>query len=407
MINKISFKGYKSFKDLYEIELKPITILIGKNNSGKSALAKLPTLIENSLKGIFSDPVLTNNEGVELGAEFSDLIYGRGIGSLELIIESNNNKLTVEIASGVKETDLPRIRKWILNNDYDLKYNDSTKDYFDENKKKYYQCNFSGFNLNKLYEGDKPVLESSEGYFLKEKEMTLKTDYIGPFRVIPNRTYTSIGNQKLFKMGNSGENAYKILITDFLYNEGILLKKISEWYKNNFEGWEIIINTQSKPDYKIELSRKDPQFTVNICDVGQGISQSLPLIVGAFIDAKEDTLTIIEQPELHLHPAAHGNLAELFANSTKNKFKRFLIETHSRNFVLRLRRLIAEEKFNKEDLSIYSVEYDAYDNKSIIKSIKVNDLGEVSYWPDNVFSESIDEAIGIKNAQIKKTKNGH
>ena len=51
MINKISFKNYKLFKEKQTLELKPITILIGKNNSGKSAVLKLMTLIEGALGG--------------------------------------------------------------------------------------------------------------------------------------------------------------------------------------------------------------------------------------------------------------------------------------------------------------------------------------------------------------------
>ena len=56
----------------------------------------------------------------------------------------------------------------------------------------------------------------------------------------------------------------------------------------------------------------------------------------------KETLIIIEEPETHLHPAAHANLGELVCDSVKNDpFKKYLIETHSLNFIMRLRRLIA------------------------------------------------------------------
>jgi predicted ATPase len=114
MINKISFRNYKSFQELQEIEIKPITILIGKNSSGKSAIAKLPTLIDVSLSGQYEEPLLYVNKDVELGAEFRDLIYGRQIGSLDLTLESKTDTLFVEVTSGVKDNDLPKIRKWKL-----------------------------------------------------------------------------------------------------------------------------------------------------------------------------------------------------------------------------------------------------------------------------------------------------
>lgn len=398
MINKIYFKNYKSFKDRQELELKPITILIGKNSSGKSAVAKLPTLIEGSLSGNFEDPLLTTNNEVELGAEFRDLVHGRDIGSLEFTLECLENKLTVEVTSGFKESDLPRIRKWVLNDEFDFKYDDLNKSYYNDIDEGDFNCAFSGFNLELLF--DKSKDGSSEDVIdLSDKGITLKTNYIGPFRETPNRTYSSIGNSKTQKVGNKGENAYQILISDYLYNDSKLLNKVSEWYRNNFDGWSIEINTQSKPDYKVELSRAKPQFNVNIRDVGQGMSQALPLVVSAFLNQKEEVLTIIEQPELHLHPAAHGDLAELFAESTKNSKSKFLIETHSPNLILRLRRLIAEKKFNNEDLKIYTVNYDPNNNTSKLDEVIVTSEGDVENWPENIFNESLDEIIGITKAQ--------
>jgi len=57
------------------MKLKPITILIGRNSSGKSSIAKLFTLLENSLMGDINEPLLLKNNGVELGAEFDNLFF--------------------------------------------------------------------------------------------------------------------------------------------------------------------------------------------------------------------------------------------------------------------------------------------------------------------------------------------
>ena len=77
----------------------------------------------------------------------------------------------------------------------------------------------------------------------------------------------------------------------------------------------------------------------------------------------------IEEPELHLHPAAHGNLAELFVESLTDTNKNYFIETHSQNFILRLRALVAEGKINCEDLAIYYVDYD-----TILTMNKIDDI---------------------------------
>lgn len=406
MINQIHFKNYKSFKDLQKLELKPLTILIGKNSSGKSAVAKLPTMIEGSLSGKFEEPLLVVNEGIELGAEFRDLVYGREIGSLEFTLKTDSNSLTVEVTSGLKDSEFPRIRKWKLNEELQLNYDDKKRNYFNDDNDSNYICAFFGFELEQMYDADKDG--SSETVpSLKEKGITLKTNYVGPFRQVPDRTYNITGPSRPNKIGAKGENAYQMLISDFLYNKGELLKKVSDWYKINFDGWGIDINTTSKPDYKVELTRENPKFNVNIRDVGEGMSQALPLVVCAFLNYQDETLTIIEQPELHLHPAAHGSLAELFASAIKENSHHFLIETHSQNFILRLRRMIAEGKLNKDSVVIYSVEYEEENNTSILKKITITDDGAVSYWPENVFSETLDETVAIRTAQIKKERNGN
>ncbi len=110
----------------------------------------------------------------------------------------------------------------------------------------------------------------------------------------------------------------------------------------------------------------------------------------------------MEQPELHLHPGAHGNLAELFAKTSNEKNKNYLIETHSKNFILRIRRLIAEGKFNKDNLALYWVDFDEEKNTSSLVKINVDELGRVDYWPENVFSESLDETIALRTAQKQR-----
>lgn len=72
------------------------------------------------------------------------------------------------------------------------------------------------------------------------------------------------------------------------------------------------------------------------------MNQALPLVVRANIKDRPGSMVVSEQPELHLHPAAYGDPAELFAKSAKENNQTFIIETHSENMLLRLRKLIIE-----------------------------------------------------------------
>ena len=149
MIKTIEFKTYKSYKDWQKLELKPLTILFGKNSSGKSALARLPTLFEESLKGNFPEPIQFNNNGVEIGAEFRDLVYGRREAEvLEFILKTDIKAMSVNIAANIGSNNTPKIIKWKLDNEFDLLYNDINKSYLNEINQEEYICEFNGFRLD-------------------------------------------------------------------------------------------------------------------------------------------------------------------------------------------------------------------------------------------------------------------
>jgi AAA15 family ATPase/GTPase len=37
---KVKFKNFKAFKGIHQINVKPLTVIIGKNNSGKSTISE-------------------------------------------------------------------------------------------------------------------------------------------------------------------------------------------------------------------------------------------------------------------------------------------------------------------------------------------------------------------------------
>jgi predicted ATPase len=380
MINKIKFKNYKLFKNWQTLELKPITILIGKNNSGKSSILKLPTLIENSLSGKFQEPLLLKYNGIEHGEVFKDLVYGRNYGGiLEISLENKTEKLKIAIGSN-PSTNNSEIFDWVLNNTE----TDISKE------------TFNGF------------LATSK----KIENLYLNTNYISSYRTDLERYFEKPNNNDIYDIvGIKGENVCQILIEDALTTPRKLITKVSNFYQKNFEGWSVRVNGDYAPPYQIEL--KKDHLKINLKEVGLGIIHVLPLVVQALISSKKEMLTIIEEPELHLHPAAHGNLAQLFAESLQDKNKHYLIETHSENFVLRLRRLVAEGDLDKEQIIIYYVDFDEKTTVSKLIRINIDDLGKPRnvegeiYWPKNIFNEALDEINAIRTAQLDKQHNDH
>jgi predicted ATPase len=133
-------------------------------------------------------------------------------------------------------------------------------------------------------------------------------------------------------------------------------------------------------------------------DVGIGISQTLPVIIGA-LHIKEGLLTI-EQPELHIHPALQVALGDLFISRSRDSQVYFLLETHSEHLMLRFLRRIREtdegnlppgkDPLRPDQLAVYYVEQGK--TGVSVFPIRISEDGEfIDRWPKGFFSERAEE----------------
>ncbi|WP_237275866.1 DUF3696 domain-containing protein [Tenacibaculum ovolyticum] len=407
MIDKIKFKNYKVFKKEQELEIKPITIVIGKNNTGKSAILKLPTLIEGALKSEEIGQVFNlENKGVKISNEYKDLVYGKQFKAIKLklfqknITNEDNDNLNTEIFID-SETQEPVIDTWSINNNYNLVHIENDN-YSELIRKKKLKVIFKGILPNKIKSEDIQGFKEN----LPIPLFNLNTDFIGGIRQKAKKNY-EINKIKFDYSNFDGKYLYDFLIEDSQTTDKKYLNLVSNWLRDKFEGWELNINIDGyKKDVPAIIELVKDNLKINLSQTGMGISQILPLIIRAYRPCKENTLIIIEEPESHLHPYAHAQLAQLFVDSVKSdKLKSYLIETHSLNFVLRVRRLVAEGKLKKEDIIIYYVDFDEELNESNLKTINVDDGGGVEWWPEGVFGETTNESRAIYNAQLNDLKN--
>ena len=401
MISQINFRNYKLFKKKQILEIKPLTILIGKNNTGKSAILKLPTLLEGSLSGRFSQPFELINNDVKIANEYKDIVYGRNNREVEFeilqkkhISDIEFDNLRVEIFI---DENKPIIENWNCNNIFDLTKLDENN-YQNKKINKVQETFFEGINLNSIEFVDD--LLPKEDFFPLPKFM-LNTDFIGAIRQEAPKHYEYSSNISE-KSGIDGSKLYDFLIDDYMSTDKKYFSQISNFIKNKFEGWELSIEVDGgRKDKPAIIYLENKNLKINVSQVGMGISQVLPLIIRAYKPCDAKTLIIVEEPESHLHPFAHAQIAQLFFDSLLiDKNKKYLIETHSQNFVLRLRRLIAEGKLVPDDLALYYVDFNEENNESELKRIIIDENGNVDYWPEGIFSESLDETIGIRTAQI-------
>jgi hypothetical protein len=113
---------------------------------------------------------------------------------------------------------------------------------------------------------------------------------------------------------------------------------------------------------------------VTFADVGVGLSQVLPILEGLAhleLTGSDRGLLSVEQPELHLHPAMQGELADLFIDSViRNKGLQIIAETHSESILLRVQKRIRDGHLPPDLVRILYV--DKSESGNVVQSLEMN-----------------------------------
>lgn len=131
--------------------------------------------------------------------------------------------------------------------------------------------------------------------------------------------------------------------------------------------------------------------------VGVGVSQALPIVV-AVLFAPPDALFIVEQPELHLHPAVQARLADFLLLARPDLAS--IVETHSDAFVTRLRRRVAEGSVDTAAVGITFIE--PGEEGALSRDLTLNEFGDLSRWPAGFLSTSEEDTSAIIKANITR-----
>jgi hypothetical protein len=258
--------------------------------------------------------------------------------------------------------------------------------------------------------------------------------YIGPLREIPSRKYRPRLSPDEARWAQ-GLAAWDLLYTD---PSGKLLDEVNSWlggeerlktgYRlERFQFKEVPVPSRLHQLFERGLSDDDlgelqdlyatlsarseialrdfeKGIIVAPSDVGVGISQMIPVIVGCL--RSQLGILAIEQPELHVHPAIQVGLGDLFIHAVQTSEdivgagKTLLVETHSEHIMLRLLRRIREttEKevppgvigLSPDDLSVIYVE--SGDGGVRFRPLRVDPEGEfIDRWPKGFFEERAEE----------------
>ncbi|OZV83111.1 hypothetical protein CA850_06335 [Micromonospora echinospora] len=418
-LRKIVLENYRCFRDRQEIELAPVTVVLGKNNSGKSVLTRAPLVIATGLNTTSSAPLDLDSLDPQPVDGFADLIFeqsphgrfrigvevdGRDGFSLEATIQNLDDLRTAFVR------DLTLRNK---NLDLSLAWTgaSSGSDRFD------YQLSLAGQEpvvRPMIFHGLVPM--QLKGYLgpgmsirdfgtISPPELTLgQVRYLSSFRQRPERQHRlPLGTPGA--IGEQGQGVAGLLADDQARRNGELLARVNEHLQLIVPGWRIE-EIESGPLWSTVLTREGSPVRVNLADAGTGLSQVLPIIVQCASDGlygRKAALQIVEEPEMHLHPAAHAELADVYLRTAQKTGTRFLIETHSETLLLRLRRRIAEQKdgITPDMVKVYVVEQ--IDGVSTVRQVGIDRLGNLDEdWPEGYFSQDYHEVRALAAAQLKR-----
>ena len=365
MIREIRFKNYKAFKEEQTLEIRPITLLIGKNSSGKTSLCNLIHLLSDSLTMRIDEDLMIDQNRDVFVKEGSSLFHRGDYTSLKIsVVNDKDVMLMVDYVHTGGKTYISELTY--------KTHEDTVCHFFDTESRK---------DINNSLRGAMRKVEIGINQFAFSVNhiLPLRHGGIGVMQRMPYEVKDVCGD---------GQLAYDMLANSYI-QETSLYPNVSKWFFDNLEKQEInvsdLIVSHDKKYYLFTVS----PYQISIEDVGQGVQQVLPIIVETYNENASD-ITIIEQPALHLHPAAHAAVIRRIAESAKQLQRHYVIESHSENILLELRRMVSDPNVDltPDDVIVYYV--DKIDGVSYLKPINISKDGELSFWPTGVFGEGFE-----------------
>ena len=95
MLKELKLSNFRLFDDEVTVRFRPITVLIGRNNSGKSSIIKFLLMLKQSLSK--DSPLFLNPQGDEVN-----------LGNFSGLQNSSLKKQNLQFKLSVKETGTPK-----------------------------------------------------------------------------------------------------------------------------------------------------------------------------------------------------------------------------------------------------------------------------------------------------------
>lgn len=462
MFTEIRAQNFKSWANL-ELPLGKVTGLFGTNSSGKTSILQVPLLLKQTVEsadrtlpldlgddrsairlGTFAD-VLRDHDAharLELGLSWRlghTLTVDDPVTKGKILFEADGLSFVTEVGVRREAMVVEGFQYIAGNNEVRLKRERSTGDVYALSATINDNARYLKRALGRKWSLPAPVKcygfpDQVNAYFqnagfvgdleLSFENQLRNTYYLGPLRETPQPDYTWTGARPS-DVGYKGERAVPALLAARLSGE-----------RKNFRGWtkggrrqrlmtveqhvaewlqELGLVHSFSVDplyeganiYRVYVKRSESSSKVGLTDVGFGISQVLPVLV-LLAYVPEGSTVIMEQPEIHLHPAVQAGLADLILESAIVRNIQVIVESHSEHLLRRIQMRVAEERLGNgtpvgaDDVRLWFI--DQPGPMSVATDLKLNEFGEIVNWPQNFFGDPFGETARIAKAAMRRRR---
>lgn len=459
MLTHLHLQNFKGWRDTKPVTLKPLTVLFGTNSSGKSSLEQFFLMLRQTVES--SDRKLVLHPGdrdsaVNLGS-FEEMIHRRDktakLGfDFEWILPRalevkdpksgdswTGNRMGFECRLGLQNGKLAQLG--VEHFAYRLKQGDrevlNVKIEGTSGSKVEYKLSADPYKLVRVTGRQWQLGTPSRFYgfpeqvgayyqnadFVQDLSLTLEkllrsVCYLGPLRSRGERLYQWAGGEPE-NVGFAGEQSVsamlaakeRMLNTGYKKHTRAFQKLIAEQLQQLglIDAFEVRQISANRKEYEVKIKTPGAPDWVDLPDVGFGVSQVLPVVVQCFY-APAGSILFIEQPELHLHPSAQANLADLFIDALASREDgtprniQLIIETHSEHFLNRLQRRIAEDDptrpIKSGDIACYFARTTG--QESSLEALQMDLFGNIQNWPPNFFGDSMGDLMAMQKAAAER-----
>lgn len=449
MITHIQAQNFKSWKDTGKLRLAPLTGLFGANSSGKTSIMQMLLMLKQTVESPDRKQVLNTGDSrslLDLGT-FFDLIHGHQQDvSLELSLSwdlpeplriNDPEKQTSQLYEIDKLSFATKIREesaravveiFVYEFNGQNRFGMTRKNGSSKADKDRYDLITEGYNAKRVQGRVWPLPapvkcyafpDEAIGYFqnagflpdfvLSFEQLFSRVAYLGPLREYPERRYVWAGDSPV-DVGRNGELAVHALLASRIQGPTISFgrgkkkrtveERIAEWLRDMglIHSFSLEPIARNRKDYEVRLKKTPSSPDVLITDVGFGVSQILPVLVLCYY-VPEGSIILLEQPEIHLHPAVQASLADVLIEVVKKRKVQIIVESHSEHLLRRLQRRIAEGTIQSDEIALYFCRADHAESR--IEKLHIDLLGNITNWPKDFFGDEMGELLAMTEAAMR------